>query len=1388
MVPVAGKLFMRLSSAALGAPVLLELSAAEAYGGQRLAAALARRWPGIAWHVAGQALEDVAQLPLDGRILLCDAPLTPDPGSRPGPGGHEPAVLVVMRGPDPGGTLPLHRGVYALGRGDVDLPIGDLGLSRRHALLRVTDTSILLSDEGSTNGVWLARTPILERRLLIGDSFGAGESTFAVLPARGLVPGPARWPLEPVPITEKEPGSRLAMMLIGALAPLALGLGLFLLTHSVYFLAFASISLLTGGLPALMVLRARARFRRAWAGATAVDAKRREDLAAPLGAVAAGLAGTAGGVAVDRTGFPALVIGTGRMAAWLGSGSNAEPPAPRLVRGRRQGAIRGRRRLSGPLPRFRPSCPDAGPLDPVNPGALGILPDSPVSLLLHPGATVWFRGQESGWGPVLRGVLVRWLPLLAAGSLQVVVLGPAGFLPAELAMLSGVRVISAGDPLTRAGSPTVVLGTEPDVIRQLRPDPQDPAQGDLTAWFQCGGPAPAGAEVHIDCQAQLLVLQPSGLGLNPWLRPAPQESGRSRRGAPGSADRASFPGRGRVQPPLPGPRREPALTGGNRENSLPVALEGIGFDTLARAVRRMLPIGAATAFPGPEPIMTPGHDAGHRLGTVIGDTAAGPLHLDLDADGPHLMVAGTTGSGKSELLRSLVLGLATHAGPDVLALMLVDFKGGATLAPLRRLPHVQNSVSDLDGAAGERILDLLGHELHRREVLLARHGATDHGDYLRHRSAIDPPLPKLVVVIDEFRVFATELPGALERVVHIATVGRSLGIHLVLSTQRPAGTISAPLRANIGSVIALRTVGEAESGDLIGSSAAARLDPAVPGMAYFRRAGEPPVKFLARVNSRPSVPTRLRGFGANLGGVLFDEELPADGPVAASPGGAAEGGPGRLGADAELFALVERIRERHRGVEPAPNPFSAALPDRLPSIPRSVLRQVPGNQGVVGMLDRPQLPQSAPLLFDPRATPRLLVCGLPGSGIEQVPALLVHAVNRRSFGMPALVLDGNGTLGGLRSHPAVSGYFGPGDPWRITELLLQLGDPACVKPVLLVVCGLGGWAEVLEGNAFLGLEALLARFARTVPGLGRALVVCGDRDLASSRAASLCETRWYFPRGAGPEVLMGWPQLRKVAPRMGRGVLLTADGPPRGTEFQLLEDTASMPLPPGPVPEDWLRSLPLPEVLSAGDIVPAVVPAADTATGGIRGAGHERAAAGPPPALAIGVGGPDNRPFIWSPGPCGLVIGHEGAGKRTLLKHLSALGGSEHGHTVHLGLDDELPTHAEEFLRMHPQVARVLVDRADLRAAQASRAAEVLLGARLQVILSAEPSARLLFELGLSAAVRDPRSFLVLDPQFGADAEPSGFRLPAASTSVRGRAMAIDRGTIRQIQCVNRTS
>jgi S-DNA-T family DNA segregation ATPase FtsK/SpoIIIE len=140
----------------------------------------------------------------------------------------------------------------------------------------------------------------------------------------------------------------------------------------------------------------------------------------------------------------------------------------------------------------------------------------------------------------------------------------------------------------------------------------------------------------------------------------------------------------------------------------------------------------------------------------------------LVGDGPHLLVAGTTGSGKSELLQALVLGLAARRSPRDLALALVDFKGGASFGPCSALPHVVGQVTDLDAGLAGRALAGLRAELHRRERLLADRGAADLAALAGHP---DAP-PRLVVVIDEFRALADDLPEFLPGLLRVAAQGR----------------------------------------------------------------------------------------------------------------------------------------------------------------------------------------------------------------------------------------------------------------------------------------------------------------------------------------------------------------------------------------------------------------------------------------------------------------------------------------------------------------------------------------------------------------------------------------------------------------------------------------
>ncbi|GMA95746.1 hypothetical protein GCM10025881_25700 [Pseudolysinimonas kribbensis] len=225
---------------------------------------------------------------------------------------------------------------------------------------------------------------------------------------------------------------------------------------------------------------------------------------------------------------------------------------------------------------------------------------------------------------------------------------------------------------------------------------------------------------------------------------------------------------------------------------------------------------------------------------VIGESIDGPFSIDLRADGPHALIAGTTGSGKSELLQTLVATLAVANRPDEMNFVLVDYKGGAAFKDCVDLPHTVGMVTDLDAHLVERALESLGAELRTREQLLAVAGAKDLEDYLdlRGRTPTLTPIARLVIVIDEFASLARELPDFVRGLVNIAQRGRSLGIHLVLATQRPSGVVSPEIRANTNLRIALRVTDTAESSDVIDAPDAARIGqgtPAAPTCGSGRR-------------------------------------------------------------------------------------------------------------------------------------------------------------------------------------------------------------------------------------------------------------------------------------------------------------------------------------------------------------------------------------------------------------------------------------------------------------------------------------------------------------------------------------------------------------------------
>jgi S-DNA-T family DNA segregation ATPase FtsK/SpoIIIE len=225
------------------------------------------------------------------------------------------------------------------------------------------------------------------------------------------------------------------------------------------------------------------------------------------------------------------------------------------------------------------------------------------------------------------------------------------------------------------------------------------------------------------------------------------------------------------------------------------------------------------------------------------DDAGEPVILDLKESaqlgmGPHGLCVGATGSGKSEMLRTLVLSLASSHPPDRVSMLLVDYKGGATFAPFESLPHVAGVITNLEDDAGliERVYSSLAGEVQRRQQVLKDAGnIANIGDYTyrrRHDPNL-PPLPHLLVIIDEFGELLTARPDFIELFLSIGRIGRSIGVHLLLSSQRIEGGKLRGLDSYLSYRLGLRTFSEEESRTILETPDAFHL-PTLPGFGYLK--------------------------------------------------------------------------------------------------------------------------------------------------------------------------------------------------------------------------------------------------------------------------------------------------------------------------------------------------------------------------------------------------------------------------------------------------------------------------------------------------------------------------------------------------------------------------
>ena len=446
-------------------------------------------------------------------------------------------------------------------------------------------------------------------------------------------------------------------------------------------------------------------------------------------------------------------------------------------------------------------------------------------------------------------------------------------------------------------------------------------------------------------------------------------------------------------------------------------------------------------------------------------------------------------------------------------------------------------VTDLDQHLTERALTSLGAELRRREALLAAAGAKDLDDYSRLRGADPdlPPIARLVLVVDEFKMLADELPDFVEGLVRVAAVGRSLGLHLVLATQRPAGIITGDMRANISLRIALRVRDRSDSDDVIDSPAAAQISDRIPGRAWVRTGGgrlvEAQTAYAGTV-ARPevsAVPTPVHVVPltwADLG-----RPLPALQPSATSPG------------PTELELVVQAARDAAEilRVTAPPSPWLPALPERLQ---RDALPAA-GAPGAVaiGLVDQPEAQSQVACTWHPLTDGNLAVAGGARTGRSTLLRTLALGLAEQwsAADLHLHVIEGiPGTLRDLASLPHVGSVTSTADPalaarvvWRLADEVAcapgrnarghplispanQWASPRGAAPDIgrQVVLLLDGW-DAVEG-AFDDVdhgaptEALL-RLARDGLSSGFRLVVTGGRSVISGRLASHVQRRLVLP-------------------------------------------------------------------------------------------------------------------------------------------------------------------------------------------------------------------------------------------------------------------------------------
>ena len=224
------------------------------------------------------------------------------------------------------------------------------------------------------------------------------------------------------------------------------------------------------------------------------------------------------------------------------------------------------------------------------------------------------------------------------------------------------------------------------------------------------------------------------------------------------------------------------------------------------------------------------------MAAPVGVSKTGMVYLDLHdkAHGPHGLVAGTTGSGKSEILQTYILSMASLFSPDEVGFLIIDFKGGGMVNQFKELPHLLGAITNIDGKEINRSLKSIKAELQKRQRMFAEADVNHIDKYIKkfRSGEVSEPLPHLIIIVDEFAELKAEQPDFMKELISAARIGRSLGVHLILATQKPSGQVDDQIWSNSRFKLCLKVQTQEDSNEVLKSPLAAEIKE--PGRAYLQ--------------------------------------------------------------------------------------------------------------------------------------------------------------------------------------------------------------------------------------------------------------------------------------------------------------------------------------------------------------------------------------------------------------------------------------------------------------------------------------------------------------------------------------------------------------------------